>query len=358
AANSAKSEFLANMSHEIRTPMTGIIGMAQLVLRSELSARQREDVEKIERSAHSLLGILNEILDFSKIEAGKLLIEQAPFEPRALIADVVHLVELAAREKGLELRVEIDSALAAGYLGDALRIKQVLINLLGNAIKFTSQGWVSLSARPAGSDRLAFAVEDTGIGISAEQLARLFQPFAQADGSTTRRYGGTGLGLAISRQLVELMGGTLAVRSTPAKGSCFHFEIAVTALAQAPAPTLAAAAPSAPRSGLSGRRILLVEDNLINQQIVLGLLADTGLSIQVATNGAEAIECFRKDPVELILMDIQMPIMDGYEATRHIRALDPAVPIIALTANAFPEDIAKAEAAGMSDYLSKPIDLR
>ncbi len=409
AANQAKSAFLANMSHEIRTPMAGIIGMAQLALKTDLDARQRDYVSKIERSAHSLLGILNDILDLSKIEAGKLVVERGPFALHQAVEEVLHLVEISAREKGLALEVDLAPALAPRYRGDPLRLKQILTNLLGNAIKFTPRGTVRLSAASGAPGRLRFAVRDTGIGISPEQRQALFEPFSQADDGTTRHYGGTGLGLPISKQLVELMGGHLEVDSTLGQGSCFHFEIdAEPALSGSPeqvaAPVEAGAEGSsaagtsveatAPRSpaepmsvgtgapwppaagtpvgivepagpaatqaaaiSLAGRRILLVEDNAINQQIICGLLEETGLSIEVADNGRQAVDLFQARPQELILMDIQMPIMDGYEATRQIRALDPQVPIIALTANAFAEDIAKTRAAGMNAHLCKPIDI-
>ena len=412
AANQAKSAFLANMSHEIRTPMSGIIGMAQLTLGTPLDARQRDYVLKIERSAQSLLGILNDILDLSKIEAGKLVVERRPFTLDQTVEEVLHLVELGARGKGLVLEVDLDPALEPRYLGDPLRLKQVLTNLLGNAIRFTPRGAVRLSVAPGAPwapGRLRFAVRDTGIGISPEQRQALFEPFSQADDSTTRHYGGTGLGLPISKQLVELMGGHLEVDSTPGQGSCFHFEIdaelagsgspeqiaapvedgeegssAAGTSVEAESPwssaepmSVGTGAPWPPAAGtavgtgapagpaaaqpaavsLAGRRILLVEDNAINQQIVCGLLADTGLSIEVADNGRQAVDLFQARPQELVLMDIQMPVMDGYEATRQIRALDPQVPIIALTANAFAEDIAKTHAAGMNAHLCKPIDI-
>jgi signal transduction histidine kinase/CheY-like chemotaxis protein len=390
-ANQAKSLFLANMSHEIRTPMTGIIGLAQLLLRGALEPGQRQELQKLEGLARSLLGILNDILDLSKIEAGRLAVERIPFDLRRAVEDVRQLLELSARTKGLDFGIEIDPVMATQYRGDPLRLKQVLTNLLGNAIKFTHQGEVRLRVRPGGlcgeDGRLCFEVADTGIGISAEQQQRLFQAFSQADDSTTRQFGGTGLGLVVTQQLIELMGGRIALESHPGQGSCFRFEIAAEPVAALAGTSVDAGAcvthaeamsptgrePQAPsgadpalEDSLAGRRILLVEDNAINQQIVCGLLADTGLQIEVADNGAQALERFQTlidaaagdGPPELILMDLQMPVMDGYEAARRIRALDAEVPIIALTANAFSEHVEQARAAGMNAHLSKPIELQ
>ncbi len=437
----AKSEFLANMSHEIRTPLAGIIGMAQLCLRTALDEKQRDYVRKMEFSAQSLRGILDDILDFSKIEAGKLRIERTSFALRPMLDKVMGLIEVLARDKGLTLRVEVAPDLPPYVEGDPLRLTQVLTNLLGNAVKFTAAGEVSLTLRQTAPGRLRFAVRDTGIGMTAEDCQRLFEPFSQADTSTTRRYGGTGLGLAISKQLVELMGGRIEASSQLGQGSCFSFELeapagspppfegldpeilaspgeapgedgpAKSALAgfvsaagdpaagigsrtsrgigitpalgietrhpppietqsestpgagtshipgPTPIPTPGGETPPVPCPDLTGRRILLVEDNLINREIVLGLLEGRGLTIDVATDGLAAIDQFRRAPCDLILMDVQMPVMDGLEATRRIRELDPMVPIIALTANAFPEDVAKTRAAGMNAHLSKPIDL-
>jgi PAS domain S-box-containing protein len=367
AASRAKSAFLAHMSHEIRTPMSGIIGMAQLALRDVQDEQQRNFLQKIETSAKSLLGILNDILDFSKIEAGKLQIERVEFDLYSVVEKVIQLVEVAAHEKQLALHVDYPPQLGRQYLGDSLRITQVLANLLSNAIKFTEAGEVTLTIRRPVPGRLRFAVRDTGIGMTTAERQRLFQAFSQADSSTTRRFGGSGLGLVISRQLVELMKGHIEVTSEPGRGSCFSFEIQAEACqppAPGPVPTSVPSAPLPPPvipvqrrlTGLAGRRLLLVEDNAINREIVLGFLEGSGLSIEVAQDGQQAVERFRQVPCDLILMDIQMPVMDGLEATRRIRALDRNVPIIALTANAFEEDTEKTRVAGMNEHLSKPID--
>jgi PAS domain S-box-containing protein len=369
AADRAKSEFLANMSHEIRTPMQGIIGMTHLALLTTQDERQRNYLSKIEISAKSLLGILNDILDFSKIEAGKLRIEKTTYELVRLVDNVIQLMMVAAHEKNLRLVVDYAPNLDRFYQGDPLRITQVLTNLVSNAVKFTKSGTIRVSIGRPSEGRLCFEVQDTGIGMSPADRQRLFQAFTQADSSTTRKYGGTGLGLTITKQLVELMHGHIEVTSELGRGSCFSFEIEAEPCAMPPANLAAAADHSEPSPGqsttdqgmlteLAGRRLLLVEDNAINRQIVLAYLRrGDGLVVEVAENGQEAVDRFRQGHYDLILMDLQMPVMDGYEATRRIRDLDPQVPIIALTANAFQEDMDMTLAAGMNEHLTKPLDL-
>jgi len=362
-ANAAKSQFLANMSHEIRTPMQGILGASHLLQETRLAPRQAHYLQTIKGSAGSLLGIINDILDFSKIEAGMLVIEQVEFPLQGVLRDLGEQFGPRVAERGLELRCTVDQAVPSRLVGDPLRLTQILNNLLGNAVKFTRHGFVSLAVTLAGraGDRveLEFTVRDTGLGIAAEHQAELFQPFKQVDGSTTRTYGGTGLGLAICRQLTTLMGGDIGCQSIPGAGSSFSFRLPFTV----PRPASQPAPPPGSSAGtlapqFSGERILLVEDNEIIQMIALELLEHAGLQVTVAANGQEALAELQARGFDLVLMDGQMPVMDGLAATRAIRALEQPdrarVPIVAVTADAMDQDVRASLAAGADGHLAKP----
>lgn len=355
-----KSSFLANMSHEIRTPMNGIIGMTHLVKQMTLDEKQLNYIKKIENSSNNLLGIINDILDFSKIEAGKLEIENIDFDMSEVIQNVRNLVEFKAKEKGLEFSVLFSNKSTVFY-GDSLRIGQILINLLNNAIKFTNKGKVELDIKCLQNEIVQFTVSDTGIGLTKEQQVKLFKSFSQADISTTRKYGGTGLGLSVSKQLVELMDGIIWVQSEEGEGSDFIFEIKLPHGDVNNINTLSDDISTnnlyESMQTLKGSNILLVEDNSTNREITHALLEHSQINIDDAFNGAMALSMFKQKEYELILMDIQMPIMDGYEATLEIRKINKDIPIIALTANAMKEDVLKTQKSGMNEHLNKPIEV-
>jgi signal transduction histidine kinase/CheY-like chemotaxis protein/ligand-binding sensor domain-containing protein len=363
-ANQAKSEFLAMMSHEIRTPMNGIIGMGALLADTPLSENQSEYLEGIHFSATSLLTIINDILDFSKIEAGKLSLEKTNFKLRELVLNSVRVVSAAASAKGLEIIVAIDDEVPDLLAGDPVRVRQILLNLLSNSVKFTDQGTirVSLGAGVIAEPEcvlLRGSVSDTGIGIPEEAQQRLFQSFSQGETSTTRRYGGTGLGLAILKRLVDLMGGEVGFESVPGQGSTFWFTAKLSLGAEIPpALSVATEAGQLPR-GLNAGTILVVEDNRINQKVLSHQLLNLGYAIEVAENGEEAVEMVKNRRYDLIFMDVQMPVMDGFQATQRIRGLgqeSSSIPIIAVTANAFQSEREKCFSSGMNDYLTKPVD--
>ena len=363
AANQAKSEFLANMSHEIRTPMNGVLGMAGVLLDSPLSESQREYVGIIHSSGQALMTIINDILDFSKIEAGKLEIETHPFSMSAVITEVVELLRVNADAKGLRVSASVDGTGVDKLMGDAGRIRQILNNLLNNAIKFTERGGVEIVAKGRatgdGAASWDLAVIDTGIGIPAERLPALFDRFEQADGSMSRRYGGTGLGLAISRQLAQLMGGSVTAESRVREGSTFRIALKLSLADQAAQRNPLNAVGTNPASAqvLAGLRVLLAEDNVFNQKVALATLDRLGCRVDTVANGAEALRMATDFPYDVILMDCQMPEMDGFTATGHIRRLGGAAgdtPIVALTAHALMGDKERCLAAGMNDYLTKP----
>ncbi|MDR0719501.1 MAG: response regulator, partial [Treponema sp.] len=388
AANTAQRDFLARMSHEIRTPMNGVLGMTRLAIQAKTPDQCQEYLKKIQASASLLLGIINDILDFSKIEAGKLELESRSFNIIELVDNIRELMMPRIDEKALEFIVVLDESIPSRVQGDGLRLSQILLNLLGNAVKFTKEGSIGLEIKcrpilpelpaelPAKPKiRLDCMVRDSGIGMSSEQQNILFQPFAQADSSTARRFGGTGLGLSISKALVELMGGAITVSSEPGKGSVFAFFVELEA-SESEAVKDSPVALEMENRRYDGCTFLLAEDNEINQEIALALLSELGAKVDIANNGEEAVEAFLQKDYSLIFMDIRMPIMDGLEAARRIRTIEAerrekslkkkggqlskfpkGIPIIAMTANAMREDREASLAAGMNAHISKPIDI-
>jgi signal transduction histidine kinase/CheY-like chemotaxis protein/HPt (histidine-containing phosphotransfer) domain-containing protein len=354
-ASAAKSTFLASMSHEMRTPLNGVIGMVELLGQTRVTEQQRGFLALLGKSAESLLALVNEVLDISKIEAGGLELEEIAFDVRQLARDALAVVGQQAQRKGLALSCRLDPGLPAAAQGDPGRLRQVLLNLLSNAVKFTASGEVELAVdHLAGQGSLRFSVRDTGVGIAPDRQRAIFEPFAQADASTSRTHGGTGLGLTIASRLVERMGGRLTVTSEPGKGSTFAFAVPLRAAALEPA-----AEPPPPPPPEAHARVLLAEDNTVNQQVLTLLLEKAGYHVEVASNGREALAALEREPFDLVLMDVQMPEMDGLRATRLIRQREKAfgghVPVVAVTANAVQGERQRCLAAGMDDYLSKPV---
>ncbi|MEQ9640797.1 MAG: ATP-binding protein [Alphaproteobacteria bacterium] len=344
--------FLASISHELRTPMTGILGAAELLSGTGLEPEQRRLIDTIVASGEAMQRLLNDILDLSKIESGRWELEIAPFEPRALLDEIVSIWRLAAEDKGLRLRLDVDPACRDSVVGDAGRLRQILVNLLSNAIKFTETGGVSLSMRPLDGG-LMFAVADTGVGIPAAQQVDLFEPYHQAASDTRRRFGGTGLGLAICRGLVRLMGGEIGLESNEGNGTRVWFKLPLDAEAMVPKPVLPAAGPAPPM------KLLLAEDHPVNQTVIGAMLGRMGHVVDIVGDGRAAVEAVREGAYDAVLMDIQMPEMDGIAATRAIRSLGGVfaeLRIVALTAEAMPDDRDRFLAAGMDDFVAKPVE--
>jgi len=357
AANVAKSQFLANMSHEIRTPLNGILGMAQVLSLARLPDASHERVEVIRNSGETLLGLLNDVLDLSKIEAGRMELDPQPFDLAAAVTGATRAFADGARRKGVSFRLDIDPRATGQWQGDGGKIRQVVGNLVSNAVKFTAQGEVRVDLRRT-DDGVSIAVSDTGVGIPAADLAQLFRRFSQVDPSTTRRFGGTGLGLAISRELTELMGGAIGVESAEGKGSTFRLELPMEWLSAAPAP----AVDTTSGPNLRAARILAAEDNRMNRSLLSAILDPLGVDLDLAADGREAVEMFGEGDYDLVLMDVQMPVMDGVRAAQAMRAIElaerrPPIPIVALSANVMRHQIESYLAAGMTSFIPKPVNM-
>ena len=380
AASRAKTDFLANMSHEIRTPMTAILGYVDLLADGNAGVQgaptRDEAVDTIRRNARHLLSVLNDMLDLSKIESGHMEVDRQPVRTVDLVQDVMRLMDDRARRRGIALKLALEGDVPEGIVTDPTRLRQILINLVGNAVKFTEHGAVTVTVRRDPDERrmLGFEVADTGIGMTPEQLSRLYQPFVQADTSTTRRFGGTGLGLAITHRCVDMLGGTISVRSAPGAGTTFDVRIDVGDMEGTPPATLRSGAAAAPvpeaappaarvgRQPLSGVRVLLAEDGIDSQRLIRFHLERAGARVTVVENGAKAVEevhaASRLDRHDVILMDMQMPVMDGYDAARRLAASGDCAPIIALTAQGMTGDRERCLESGCRDYLCKPVDAR
>jgi CheY-like chemotaxis protein/two-component sensor histidine kinase len=363
AANRAKSTFLATMSHEIRTPLNGVLGMAQAMAVEALSDAQRGRLDVIRQSGETLLAILNDVLDLSKIEAGKLELEEGRFDISELVEGALAAFMAVAEHKGVDFDLRVEAKAAGIYRGDSTRVRQILYNLISNALKFTERGEVRVTVGHAEAD-LTLEVRDSGIGIAPDRIASLFQKFEQAEASTTRRFGGTGLGLAICRELAQLMGGDIEVASVVGEGATFTVRLPLPRMAEEPAKPLRAAAVAGPRpdANASSLRVLAAEDNTVNQLVLKTLLQQAGLDLALVCDGAAAVAAWESDEWDLILMDVQMPEMDGPTATRTIRAREAETgrartPIVALTANAMSHQVAEYLGAGMDGFVSKPIEV-